>query len=71
MTLLKNKTAYSIYAEQRFEPCTLRITASRLLNQTTRPPTMLVAHIIILKKWEYIHLMQFRELQACICTLHI
>ncbi len=50
MIFIKNKTAYFAYAAHGFEPCTLRFKECLLLNQTTRPPTMLVAHINLMKK---------------------
>ena len=43
------------YAAQRFEPCTLRIKACRLSNQTTRHPIILVAHIDLLKNENIYH----------------
>ena len=61
MTLQKKKTAYCTYAEQGFEPCTLRTTAFRLTNQTASPSTMLVALVIKQKMQEYIQIMQFRH----------
>ena len=45
MISTKNKTAFSECAAQRFEPSTLRFKACCLPKQTTRPPTMLGAHI--------------------------
>ncbi len=54
MVSIKNKTAYAHYAVQGFEPSTLRLKASHLTKQTTRPPTVLAAHIDMLKNKKYI-----------------
>ncbi len=50
MISIKNKTAYALCAAQEFEPSTLRLKACLLPKQTTRPPTVLGAHIDLLKK---------------------
>ena len=49
MISIKNKTAFSFHAAQGFEPSTVRFKVCRLAKQTTRPPTVLGAHIYLLK----------------------
>ena len=49
MISTKNKTAYSLYAAQRFKPSTLRLKVCCLPKQTTTPPTVLGAHIDMMK----------------------
>jgi hypothetical protein len=54
MISIKNKTAYALCAAQEFEPSTLRLKACLLPKQTTRPPTVLAAHIDFVKNQKYI-----------------
>ena len=54
MISIKNKTAFSRHAAQGFEPSTMRFKVCSLAKQTTRPPTVLAAHIDFVKNQKYI-----------------